>query len=154
MALPRAVVDGAPAVVLGAGLAAIAFGAQGGLLLGRTTRVELTLLLVSGAVIAASVLASPRRAALHGLASGWLFLALALWTIASVSWAVQPSDAWVEANRTLTYLAVFAAAVSAVRAVPQRWPAVLGGVALGGLAVSVYALLTKVFPGALNPDET
>jgi len=152
-ALPRVGADAPLTIVLGAGLAALAFAAQGGLLLGRTTIVELILVLVSGAVAAACALVAPREGAVHGVWSAALFVALAGWTIASISWAVAPSDAWIEANRTLTYLAVFAAALAAVRAVPLRWPAVLGAVALGALAVAVYALLTKVFPGALNPDE-
>src|SRR4051794_41284737 len=134
-------------------LAAIAFAAQGGLLLGRTTKVELVLLVGSGLVVAASTLAAPRRGPLCGLSAAGGFLALALFTVASVAWAVQPSDAWVEANRTLTYVAVFAAGLALVRVLPERWPAVLGGVALGAVLVSAYALATKVSPGALNPDE-
>src|SRR4051794_14577693 len=134
-------------------LAAIAFAAQGGLLLGRTTKVELVLLVGSGLVVAASTLAAPRRGALCGLSAAGGFLALALFTVASIAWAAQPSDAWVEANRTLAYVAVFAAAIAAVRVLPDRWPAVLGGIALGGVVVIGYALATKVFPGALSPDE-
>ena len=40
-----------------------------------------------------------------------------------------------------------------MRALPDRWPSVLGGIALGGVVVAGYALATKVFPGWLNPDE-
>src|SRR3954447_24357703 len=133
--------------------AVVAFAAKGGLLLGRTTKVELVLLVGSGLVVAASTLAAPRREPLFGLSAGGGFLALALFTVASIAWAAQPDDAWVEANRTLTYVAVFVAALALVRVAPDRWPALLGGVALAGVVVAGYALVTKVFPGALDPDE-
>ena len=45
------------------------------------------------------------------------------------------------------------AGVALVRLFPQRWGALLGGVVLASVIVCGYALLTKVFPGALNPDE-
>jgi tetratricopeptide (TPR) repeat protein len=154
LAVPRPGIDAALTAGLAAILAATAFAAQGGLLLGRTTKVELALLIGSGlTVAAATVAAPPRRGALCGATTAAAFLALALFTVASVAWAVQPSDAWVEANRTLTYVAVFAAVLALVRVLPDRWPAVLGGVALGAIVVSGYALATKVFPGALSPDE-
>src|SRR5439155_50739 len=98
-------------------------------------------------------LATPRRGPLCGLTAAGAFLALALFTVASIAWAAQPADAWVEANRTLTYVAVFAPALALVRALPDRWPSVLGGVALAGVIVCGYALATKVFPGWLDPDE-
>ena len=45
------------------------------------------------------------------------------------------------------------AGVALVRLFPHRWAALLGGVVLASVIVCGYALLTKVFPGALNPDE-
>ena len=67
----------------------------------------------------------------------------------------SPSDAWLEANRTLAYLAVVRRRASRSCALaPQRWAALLGGDrARARSIVCGYALLTKVFPGALNPDE-
>lgn len=152
-ALPRVTADGALAIGLGAILAGVAFAAQGGLLIGRTTKVELVLLLGSGLVVAGATLAAPARGRLFGGPALALFGLLALWTVASIAWAANPSDAWEEANRTITYVALFAAALAAARAAPQRWPALLGGIVLGALVVTGYALVTKVFAGALNPDE-
>ena len=152
-AVPRPGADALLSVGIAGVLAAVAFAAQGGLLLGRTTKVEIGLLVGSGVIVAAGIVAAPHRGRLHGATAAGLFLSLALFTVASIAWAVQPDDAWVEASRTLTYVAVFAAALTFVRAVPERWAAVLGGVALGGLAVCCYALATKVLPGQLNPDE-
>ena len=60
---------------------------------------------------------------------------------------------WVEANRTLAWFAAFALGVALARRAPQRWDALLGGVVLAAVIVCGYAVLTKVFPGALNPDE-
>jgi len=152
-AVPRPGADLALTAGIAGVLAVVAFAAQGGLLLGRTTKVELALLVGSGVTVAASALATPQRGRWHGATAAGLFLALGLFTVASVAWAVAPDGAWVESSRTLTYVAVFAAALAFVRAVPQRWPAVLYGVALAGLVVAGYALATKVLPGQLNPDE-
>ena len=74
-------------------------------------------------------------------------------TALSITWAAQPADAWVEANRTLAYTAVFAAAVALAHSVPGRWSAVLGAITLAAVTMSAYAMLTKILPGALNPDE-
>ena len=51
------------------------------------------------------------------------------------------------------YCGVFGAAVALARAVPARWPAVLGGVVLAAVIVCGYALLTKVFPGQLDASD-
>ena len=39
------------------------------------------------------------------------------------------------------------------RLAPGRWPAVLHGIAIACVVVCGWALLTKVFPGALAEDE-
>ena len=57
-----------------------------------------------------------------------------------------------EANRTLSYLATMAAGVALVRLFPRAWASLLGGVVLASVAICGYALLTKVFPGALYAD--
>jgi hypothetical protein len=74
-------------------------------------------------------------------------------TACSITWAANPAEAWLETNRTLAYCAVFAAAVALAHSVPGRWSAVVGAVTLSAVALSAYAVLTKIFPGTLNPDE-
>ena len=149
-----------PAVqtLLTAGLAAIvcavAFGADGGLNVGRTTPTEIGLVLGGGIAVATALLLAPRRERLWGSGPLALLLALAVLTALSITWAASPSEAWIETNRTLAYAAVFAAAVALAHSVPGRWSAVLGAITLSAIAISAYAVLTKVFPGALNPDET
>ena len=59
-----------------------------------------------------------------------------------------------EANRTLSLFAVFATGLALVRLTPGRWHALLGGVLIASVALSGYALLTKVFPATLAADET
>jgi len=149
-----------PAVhaLLTAGLAAIvcavAFSADGGLNVGRTTPAEIGLVLGGGIAVAGALLLAPRRERLWGAGSLAALLALAVLTALSITWAANPSEAWVEANRAIAYCAVFAAAVALAHSVPGRWSAVLGAITLSAIAISAYAVLTKIFPGVLNPDET
>ncbi|MEA2154443.1 MAG: hypothetical protein QOE11_583, partial [Solirubrobacteraceae bacterium] len=144
-------------LLLTAGLAAIlcavAVGADSGLQADRTTPAEMGLILCGGLAVAAAVLLAPRRARLWGAGTLALLAALALLTAISITWAAQPADAWLEANRTLAYTAVFAAAVALAHTVPGRWSALLGAITIAAVAMSAYALLTKILPGALNPDE-
>jgi O-antigen ligase/polysaccharide polymerase Wzy-like membrane protein len=148
-----------PAVqtLLTAGLAAIicavAFVADGGLRVGSTTPAEVGLILGGGVAVSGALLLAPRRERIWGLGPLLLLLALAGLTACSITWAANPSEAWLETNRTLAYCAVFAAAVALAHSVPGRWSAVIGAITLSAAALSTYAVLTKIFPGALNPDE-
>ena len=148
-----------PAVqtLLTAGLAAIicavAFVADGGLRVGRTTPAEIGLILGGGVAVCGALLLAPRRERVWGLGPLLLLLGLAVLTACSITWAANPSEAWLETNRTLAYCGVFAAAVALVHSVPGRWSAVVGAITLSAVALSAYAVLTKIFPGALNPDE-
>lgn len=134
-------------------LAFVAFAANGGLRLGETTWVEITLILLTGAGGAAALLATPDRGRWNAAIAMALFGVLAIYTALSVIWSVQPSSSWIEASRTLTYAAVFAGSVALVRVAPRHWSSVVGGIALGGVVVCGYALATKVFPAALAADE-
>jgi tetratricopeptide (TPR) repeat protein/uncharacterized membrane protein len=140
-------------VGLAAILCAVAFAADGGLQLHRTTPIEMALILLGGLAVSGSLLLAPRRERLWGLGPLALLLALAVLTAVSIAWAANPSDAWIEANRTFAYLAVFAAAAALAHAVPGRWGALLGAITLAAVAISAYAVLTKIAPGPLNPDE-
>ncbi|MGH2841700.1 MAG: O-antigen ligase family protein, partial [Solirubrobacteraceae bacterium] len=153
LSVPRPGLHALLAIGLAAILCAIAFVADGGLSLGRTTPVEMALLLGGGLAISGAVVLAPRRERAWGIVPIALFLVLAGVTAVSVTWAANPSDAWVEANRTLTYAAVFAAAAALAHVAPARWSAVLGAITLSCVAVSAYAVLTKVLPAALNPSE-
>jgi len=162
-AAPRVIVlprPGAP-TFLGAGLGlllgVVAFGAAGGLTIGRTTWVEVALVALGGGAVAVALLAGDRRPGMGGRLHGGLALlalaALAALTALSIIWSLAPSDSWLEANRLLAYLAAFAGAVALARLLPAAWPGVLHGIAFACVAVCGWALLTKVLPGALAEEE-
>jgi hypothetical protein len=138
---------------IGALLAAIALRAGGGLQLPPTTEVEMALELGGGVVAAGALLAGRDRRAAYGMPALLCFAALVALTIGSVLWSVSPSDSWLEASRTLSYAVVFGAAIVFARFAPHRWAAIVGGTVIASSIICVYALLTKVFPGALNPNE-
>jgi hypothetical protein len=131
----------------------VAFLAGGGLNLEHMTVVEMVLTIAAGAIVAGTILfarASPRS---YGASSTALLVAFTALTTLSVAWSVQPDDSWQDAGRMLAYSAFFAAAIALVRAAPDRWPAVLGGVILAAVVVCGYALLTKVFPDQLDASD-
>jgi hypothetical protein len=140
------------ALVLGAGLAGICFGAAGGTQLTRTTIVEVLTVLAGGAVVAAAV-AWGRRGPLYGATSLVCFALLALLTALSVMWAIVPELAYVEAGRTLAYLAVFAAGIAGARLAAGAAPAVLKGILLAATAAVAYGLVTRVWPASLAELE-
>ena len=133
---------------------AVAFVGGGGLDLGPATTVEIGLDLAGGALIVGAILAGRTARRVYGAGAMWLFAAFAALTAVSVIWSVQPSDSWLEANRTLAYALTFAGGIVLAREAPARWDALIGGVALSCAAICGWALLTKVFPGALAHDET
>jgi hypothetical protein len=136
-------------------LAATAFVADGGLRLERTTYVEIALMGL-GALLCAAALLLPhaRSQRLHGAPALFALALLTTYTALSIMWSLAPSDSWIEANRTFAYLSAFAGTMALARLAPGRWSAVLHGIALAAVVVSAWAVLTKVFPGALAGDET
>lgn len=149
---PSRSVRSATALILGGGLAAVAFGAAGGTELSRTTIVEVLLVLAGSGVIAAAVLWDG-RGPLFGGTSLALFGLVAAFTALSVLWSVVPALSYIEGGRTLSYLVVFAAAVAGARLAPRATPAVLGGVLVGALLPVAYALASRVWPGTLAENE-
>ena len=114
-------------------------------------------MLGGGLLVAAALLVAPARTRPVGAAApcGLLAVAGGLTRRCRSSGRSSPSDAWLEANRTLAYLAAFAAGLALVRLAPRA----LGrpcsaAIVLAAVVVCGYALLTKVLPGSLNPDET
>jgi hypothetical protein len=145
-----------PDLLLGAAAAvafsAVAFACTGGIDLAPNTWVQVGLVVLGAAAAVAVVLVGARGPAWGGLTLG-LFAALAALTYASIAWSVQPATSWLEANRTLSYLAAFGAAAALARIAPERWRPLLGGVAAASVIVCAYALLVKVFPGSLDPVD-
>lgn len=140
-------------VALAAGLCIATFVTGGGTALAPNTWTEIVLILVCAVLLVFSAL---RASAARGSASValLLFALLAAFTAGSIAWSVQPADSWVDASRTVAYLAVFAGAMALARIAPGRWAAVVGAVATVTAVVSAYSVLVKVFPGSLDPGDT
>jgi hypothetical protein len=83
-----------------------------------------------------------------------LFAAFTGFAALSIVWSVQPDWSWYGANQLFAYLAVFAGAAAMARVFPERWPVVVGGIAMGMVALAAYSLLAKVFPATLASANT
>lgn len=139
-------------LLLAAVLAAVAFLGGGGTDLAPNTWVEVGLL-VSAAACAVAVVVAGGAGPRWGIWAVAVFAVLAVLTYASISWSVVPSSSWVEANRTLSYLAAFSCGIALARLLPQQVRGVLAATALATTAVAVSALLAKVFPGTLDRND-
>ncbi len=142
-----------PTLLVASVLGVVTFIASGGLNLGTMTSVEIGLTVGCGLAIGAAVLLTPAGRPTYGLWPAGLLLAFAALSALSVLWSVQPDASWQAASRLFAYSSVFGLTVLLVRAAPQRWPAVLGGVLLASAVVCGYALLTKVFPNRLGSEQ-
>jgi hypothetical protein len=139
-------------LILGAALVGIAFGAEGGTELTRTSVTGVLMVLASGAVIAAAFLWG-RSGSAHGMTTLLLFALLAFITAVSILWSIVPELSYVEAGRTFSYLAVFAAAVAGVRLAPRAAPQLLLGILIAATVAVAYALASRVWPAALAENE-
>jgi len=135
------------------GFCLIAFLATGGVDLAPNTWVQVALVAIAGLTsMTVFLLGAPGR--FWGGATLALFAALAALTYASIAWSVQPDDSWLEANRTLSYLAAFATALMVARVFPGAWRGLVGGIAVASTVVCGYALLAKVFPATFDPNDS
>lgn len=137
---------------LAVALSAIGLRAGGGLAPGPTTYIEMVLDVAGGLLGALAAVAAVGRRWWSAVTIG-LFAVLAIVTAWSIVWAVEPNDAWLEANRTVAYVAVFGGGVVLVRLGGAWWTALLGALVVSSLVICTWALLTKIFPGALSADE-
>jgi O-Antigen ligase len=144
-----------PTLLIAGIVCLLTFYAKGGLNLqagGTTTEMALTL--AAGLVVAGAVVLAPAGRRAYGLWPVGLLLAFTALGALSVVWSVQPDDSFRDAGRMLAYSGVFGATVALVRVASDRWPALLGGLALAAAIVCGYALLTKIFPGQLVAVNT
>lgn len=142
----------AASTALAAAFAAVAFAGRGGNDLGRSTAVEIVLLIVCG--FAGAIGVAYGRSGRHGRGSLLLFGGLAVLTSVSIFWSIAPDLTWIEANRTFAYFAVFAAGVAAGRLAPTSYAVLLRGL-IGGIAIVIgYSLASRVWPETLGgPTE-
>ena len=138
----------AASATIAAVFAAIAFLGTGGNELGPRTGIDLALIIGGGLVAAVGV--AYGRTGHHGRGSMLLFGLLAALTAISIFWSIAPDLTWIEAARTFSYFAVFAAGVAAGRLAPSSYAILLRGL-LGAVAVlTAYALASRVWPEALG----
>ena len=142
----------ASTILLGAAFAGVAFGAAGGTELARTTAVELILVVLGAAVVAAALLWCPDGPVRGGVTLAALAALTAL-TALSITWSIAPDLSYEDAGRMLAYLAVFAAAIAGARMAPRSAPVLLHALLLAAVAVVVYGLASRVWPGALAENE-
>lgn len=134
---------------LAAALFGVALGARGGIALERTAVVEL-LLIAGGAILVCAAIAFGRRGRLDGGVALGAFATLAAITALSVGWSIAPDLSYVEAGRTLAYLATFAGAIALARLAPTGAVAVARGIVLAAVAISAYGLATRVWPASFD----
>ena len=139
-------------LALAAALAAVAFGAKGGTELGRTTPVEIGLVIGGGLACAIGVLFTARGRP-RGAVTIAIFVLLTLLTALSIEWSVVPGDSWIETNRTLAYLAVFLGAVALGNLGPAAGEVVLRAILIAATVVVGYALASRVWPSQLADLE-
>ncbi len=139
-------------LILGAALAGIAFGAEGGTELTRTTVTEVAIVIAAGFVVAAALLWG-RSTTSAGITTLLLFTLFAFLTALSVLWSIAPELSYVEAGRTFAYLALFGAAVAGGRLLPRAAPGLLIALFIAAVVPVAYALASRVWPGALAENE-
>ena len=132
----------------------IVFHSSGGLQLATLTDVEVALDAIAGLLVMAAVLAASPQSKPWGVVSVACFGLLAFVTGCSILWAINPSTAWIETNRTIALFSAFMIGVAAVRLAPNRWRSLLGGLLLSAVVISGYSLLTKVYPDSFAASET
>lgn len=149
----RISLDAALGLGFATALAAITFVTTGGLDLAPNTWTQILLLLAGAAVAIVALVVGPgsRRS---GAVTLGLFAALTVLTAVSIIWSVAPDQSWVSANQIASYLAVFGGAIVLARLFSERWPALVGGIALLTTVIAGYALLVKVFPAAFDSSDT
>jgi hypothetical protein len=91
------------------------------------------------------------RAPVAALATGALLAAFGFFTLLSTAWASDAAGAYGEFTRVALYVAVFAiTVVASTRGNAGRWA---DGLALGLVAVTVIALISRFFPGTFPQEE-
>ena len=92
LALTRVSADAWLTVLVGLVLAAVAFAADGGLRLERTTWTEVGLILGGGLLVVWALLTGRAAGRLHGGLTLLGLAALAVFTALSIIWSVAPAD--------------------------------------------------------------
>lgn len=144
------------ATITAALVLAVVAGAGGGEDATWTSYTEIGLILLGGATVCICILklSRERKPKLFGIEALVAFALLTGLTGLSVAWSFDPNTSWLETNRTLSYLAVFAGAIALVRLVGHRWAGVIHGLSVACLLICLWGLATHVLPEFFAPDDT
>jgi O-Antigen ligase len=140
-----------PGLIAAALLLVILYAAfdHGAVGLSVDTRLEVALaaLAVFGAaawLISGTIRLSASRTAAAGVV---LLAAFACWCGITVFWSVAPDQTWIELNRAISYVLVLCLAIAIGASDERAAPILAKGFFAIALAVTVYALGQKLFPG-------
>ncbi len=152
----RTLLDAGGALVLAAGLTLIAFTANSKSIivdLAPNTWIEIVLVF-GGCAAALAVLLAGAHGPPWGAVTLALFAALAGLSALSIAWSVAPDVSWMEAGRTAAYVCAFGGALALARLFPERWRALVGGIAILAVSLSGWAVLVKVLPASLDRQDS
>lgn len=107
-------------------------------------------MIAAGAAIVCAAIVLASRGRVYGAAAVTAFAVLAAVTALSVGWSITPDVSYVEAGRTLAYLATFAGAVALARIAPDDAAAVTRGILLAAVAICAYGLAARVWPASFD----
>lgn len=140
---PLAVAAGLLLMIL---YAAFDHGAVG---LSVDTRLEVAVAAIAVVAAAGWLLAGTLRfgAPRAALAGTGLLAAFACWSGITLLWSVAPDQTWIELNRAITYVIVLCLAIALGASRQRLAPLLAKGFLAIALAVTVYALGQKLFPG-------
>jgi len=125
-----------------AGLGAV----DGGYFPGDWGLATLAFTLVAASAVLVADLPRPGRLELAFLGG---LSALSVWALVSTAWSPGAAAPVLEAERGLLYVAAAAAAILLL-SFREAFAALLGGVLAGAVAVALYALATRLFPGRIG----
>ena len=98
---------------------------------------------LAAALFSRSVRFHPSRGALAGLG---LLAGFAAWCALSITWAIAPDQAWLEANRALSYTLVAGLGIALGSSLPRAAERVAIGYLAIATVIALYALGGKLFP--------
>jgi hypothetical protein len=110
------------------------------------------MILLGALGVAAALMWAP-TAPLRGSPALVALAALTVVTALSITWSIAPDLSYEDAGRMLAYLAVFAAGIGAARLAPRATPVLLHALLLAAVAVVVYGLASRIWPGTLAENE-
>ncbi len=140
-------------VGVAAGLALVAFTAGGGQNVSRSGPVLATVVLLLTALFGRVAYAGRVPHPFSGFTTVSLLTAYSLWVALSIGWSIMPDDSYIDAGRTLTYVAVFAALALIAQLRRGQHDALAGGLLAAAVAICGYALLSRIVPQWFSPTD-